>query len=175
MVPATLEQLTDASERVVVGTVTDLADEAGNPARPPAIVATVSVSETWKGSPVREVTVRQLAIAGPGGKLRPFPGLPRFQEGERVVLFLPRPSRIGFSPPVGLGQGVFRFRTPWARPEHAEVYNELRNGPLFREVRSTPLRAAMAKAGLRIDAARGKVRLTQTQLRDLVHAQGGAK
>lgn len=55
-------------------------------------------------------------------------GLPRYQEGEEVVLFLTRESHLGLCSPVGLPQGVFRIRRQDGR---ATVQNDCDNRGLF--------------------------------------------
>jgi len=39
------------------------------------------------------------------------PGVPQFEVGKRYVVFLPPASRLGFSTPVGLSQGMFTVKS----------------------------------------------------------------
>lgn len=65
------------------------------------------VTEAWKGSLPRRITVRLL-----GGRIdhliSTVPGVPRFRPGEEVVLFL-EPSRAGSFSVIGWAQGTFRI------------------------------------------------------------------
>jgi hypothetical protein len=66
------------------------------------------VREAWKGAPPETITVRLLG--GTFGDLESsVSGVPRFQPGEDVVLFLERTSRSDFSV-VSWEQGTFRIR-----------------------------------------------------------------
>ncbi|HYL69221.1 MAG TPA: hypothetical protein VEX69_08640 [Candidatus Limnocylindria bacterium] len=71
-------------------------------------VTTFQVEETWKGAPGPFITVRLLG--GRAGNLTStVDGVPRFQRGEDVVLFLERSRRGDFSI-VSWIQGTFRIR-----------------------------------------------------------------
>ena len=69
-------------------------------------VATFQVHRAVKGVAGNTVTVR---MDGAGGDAPA--GLPAFQAGEDVILFLYGESAQGFSSPVGLGQGRFKVIT----------------------------------------------------------------
>ena len=69
---------------------------------------TFQIEETWKGAPGETITVRLLG--GRAGNLTStVDGVPRFQAGEDVVLFLERAGREDFSI-VSWMQGIFRIR-----------------------------------------------------------------
>ncbi|MEN8133780.1 MAG: hypothetical protein ABFS45_27215 [Pseudomonadota bacterium] len=70
---------------------------------------TFSILEAIKGKLDQTHTIKQVGSHQPGGTTSGiiFPGVPRFEEGTKYILFLPPASHIGFSSPVGLGQGVF--------------------------------------------------------------------
>jgi hypothetical protein len=69
---------------------------------------TFQIEETWKGAPGVVITVRLLG--GRAGNLTStVDGVPRFQAGEDVVLFLERAGRGDFSI-VSWMQGTFRIR-----------------------------------------------------------------
>jgi hypothetical protein len=64
------------------------------------------VEETWRGSASQQITVRLLG--GTVGNLNSsIPGVPRFRQGEEVVLFLEPTARGDFSI-VSWQQGTFR-------------------------------------------------------------------
>jgi len=71
-------------------------------------VTTFQIEETWKGAPGGLITVRLL-----GGRAENLTstvdGVPRFQAGEDVVLFLERAGREDFSI-VSWMQGTFRIQ-----------------------------------------------------------------
>jgi len=109
-----LQELVRAADRIVVGTVARV-EEGRDPAGAPCTFVTLWVSQTLKGSAPRELTIKQFGSAGPGAAGAKIPGLPRYREGEEVVLFLHRESHAGFTSPVGLYQGKYRIVREGAR------------------------------------------------------------
>ena len=72
---------------------------------------TFEVIETYKGKPGRSLTIKQIGGNLPGAELNvQIPGVPQFEVGKRYVVFLPPASALGFSSPVGLGQGKFTVK-----------------------------------------------------------------
>ncbi len=72
---------------------------------------TFAVRESFKGDPGQTYVIKQVGGQLPGephGLV--VPDVPRFEVGRDYVVFLPPPSNLGFSSPVGLGQGVFSVR-----------------------------------------------------------------
>jgi hypothetical protein len=61
--------------------------------------------------------------------------LPRFAVGRDYLFVLTRPSRIGLSTTVGLGQGLFELR---GRPGQEQAVNEANNLGLFSGIQSAP-------------------------------------
>jgi hypothetical protein len=96
-----------------------------------------------EGRPRKRVTFRHVgtrkAHARPDGLVVPplRLGLPEYEPGEEVVLFLTKDSRAGLCSPVGLPQGHFRVHRLKERGT-VLVKNGLNNKGLFRDV---PLRA----------------------------------
>jgi hypothetical protein len=66
---------------------------------------TFEVDRVVKGEADSTVTIRML------GEDSGVPGLPRFETGEDVILFLYDDSRLGLTSPVGMLQGKFRVHT----------------------------------------------------------------
>lgn len=66
------------------------------------------VLESLKGVSESEVTIRQLSNLGRGGPA--IPGMPTYQKGQALLLFLHGDSRLGLTSPVGMTQGTFRAR-----------------------------------------------------------------
>ena len=111
VLPLDLPALTDAAARIFVGRVERVAtgrDASGLP----ATWTTFAVADQLKGTASAEVTVKQLGVrfGGDGDAARSLPELPRYRVGESVVLFVHAESPLGFTSPVGLGQGCFRVR-----------------------------------------------------------------
>lgn len=73
---------------------------------------TFQVLETYKGNIGSSYTIKQIGGNLPGANLNVrMPGVPQFEVGKRYVVFLPPASRLGFSSPVGLSQGMFSVKT----------------------------------------------------------------
>jgi hypothetical protein len=116
--PMTLDEVTAESQHVMHAIVTNVVsgrDEAGVP----STWTTLDVVETLKGTPDRTVTIKQYGVATPlaDGTLTRVAGMPMYEVGEEVVLFLRGASRSGFTSPVGLGQGSYRVRRHGPKPE----------------------------------------------------------
>ncbi len=111
VLPLDLPELTERADRIFVGRVERV--ESGRDAHGlPATWTTFAVVEKLKGAPPEHVTLKQLgASLGAGTTVVPHPALPRYRPGESVVLFVHPDSGLGFTSPVGLGQGCFRLRT----------------------------------------------------------------
>lgn len=96
-----------------------------------------------EGNPRKKVTFRHVGtrkahVRSDGLVVPPLRlGLPEYQLGEEVVLFLTKDSRAGLCSPVGLPQGHFRVHRSRER-RTVLVRNALNNRGLFRDV---PLRA----------------------------------
>jgi hypothetical protein len=115
--PMGLEQIAHDAARIVQGTVTAVRsgrDDAGLP----ATWVTLAVAQTLKGAGAADLTFKQYGVATPlaDGTITRVAGLPRYQVGEEVVLFLRGTSRRGFTSPVGLAQGVYRVGRAGAHP-----------------------------------------------------------
>ena len=94
----TLEEMIKAADRIFVGkclSVESRRDERGVP----ATYATFQVIERIKGKLGDTITIKQFGGAPPG--VLKIPGMPTYQAGEKVLLFLHPPSQYGFTSPVG--------------------------------------------------------------------------
>jgi hypothetical protein len=105
-----IDDLTKRSDVAVVGKVTSIShiNEAG---RYPETLFKMDVLEIFYGSEdLKQVTV--CLPGGPAGNgLSTFvPGMPKFQMGEKVALFLVLDKARGVAVPTGLEQGVFRVK-----------------------------------------------------------------
>jgi hypothetical protein len=88
-----------------------------------ALHVTIKVSETIKGAPKDRLTFMQFAGGMPttdgAGSVSMSPSLPEmpsYRVGEEVVLFLYKPSSVGFTSPVGGSQGKFLIQRPQGKP-----------------------------------------------------------
>jgi len=107
VLPLSLQQLSDRAELIFYGSV--LENEVirdGNNSRI-ATLTRFQVHDLIKGQAADTHTIKQIGGAIAGGRSLRIHGVPRYQVGESYVLFLPRPSSLGFSSPVGLQQGNF--------------------------------------------------------------------
>jgi len=106
-----LDQVAREADRIVYATVVEVhsdRDESGFP----ATWVTFDVARTVKGPDTPTLTIKQYGVATPlaDGTITRIAGLSRYAVGDEVVLFLRRNSRLGFTSPVGLGQGSYRVR-----------------------------------------------------------------
>jgi hypothetical protein len=98
-----LGELTNAADKIVVGTVSSA--NAAWDVQHRKIISTIEIEieETWKGPPSAS---RRITIVQPGGSVGDIEmtvlGLPTFSAGEKSVLFLQ--GRLRFQV-VGMGQG----------------------------------------------------------------------
>lgn len=101
-----LEQMTARADRVVSGTVLSVDDVVHPGVDLPVALVRIAVERAAKGSVGPVLEFRTLAFDDDNGA--DVPDLPRFEPGERVVLFLYPDGPSGLTSPVGFGQGKFR-------------------------------------------------------------------
>ena len=129
----TLRDLVTRGDRIVRGTV--VAAEEGTVSAGggniPVVAYRIRVDEALKGSvasgDVIEVRLLASTKQASSGKLRRaavLRDLPRFAVGRDYLFVLTRPSQIGLSTTVGLGQGLFELR---GRPGQELAVNEANN------------------------------------------------
>ena len=90
-------------------------------------VASFEVFRSVKGSPGSIVTIRTLLGAGTDGS--GISGLPRYEVGQEVVLFLYGESKYGLTSPVGFGAG--RFHIVMDKHGQPHALNDFGNGRLL--------------------------------------------
>jgi hypothetical protein len=133
-----LQDLLQSSQRIFVGTCISVEDDATGSI--PFTVYTFEVLEKIKGVSVDTITIRQFGLSKPiavgNGLVRTMTiqGMPTYESGKEYLLFLVGESPIGLSSPVGLAQGVFRYR-------HEGFVNALDNRNLARGLPENWLRA----------------------------------
>lgn len=100
---------------------------------------TFLVTEQLYGVRGDTVRIRQYGGEADGRKFYP-PGVPRFEEGEEVIVFMYSPSRVGMTSSVGKEQGKFMIQNgdsgtgPW-------VVNSMDNQGLFHRLKHPELLA----------------------------------
>jgi hypothetical protein len=125
-----------------------------------------------KGARIAEIRMLGKPRAVRQGNLRfvsALPEMPRLSIGEEYLLFATRPSAIGLSTTVGLGQGFFSIRRD--NKEVAAV-NAVNNNGLFRDLVSA--RAAVQTMSVSATPAGGPIAydVLSRLIRDLVAARG---
>lgn len=141
--PRNLAQMVQDAQEIVVGTVS--AVNEGRQGSLPYVEVELDVKEAIKGGSHLDknsgdnvtLTFRQIGLqtqeAPENGRiyLGLAVGVPRYSEGEHVVLFLGRESANGFRTTVGLEQGKFNVRA-------GGVVNASQNAGLFKNLPSMP-------------------------------------
>ena len=97
-----LEEMVQTADRIFVGTCLAV-DSRRDGYNLQATYVTFQVIEPIKGKLAKTVVIKQIGSTAPG-TFR-IVGMPTYQVGEKVLLFLYPNSRHGFTSPVGLQQG----------------------------------------------------------------------
>lgn len=119
-----LQALCDRAGCIFVGTCTGVETVARDANGTSALHYTFAPARILKGRAREEIVVRVHRLAAESA------GAPRFSAGDRVVLFLYPESDLGYSAPVGFGQGRFRIVT--GSDGVPAVVNDRDNRGLFR-------------------------------------------
>ena len=129
----TLRDLVARGDRIVRGTVV-AADEgtlSAGGGNIPVVTYRIRVDEALKGGvatgdviEVRLLASMKQASSGTLRRAAILRDLPRFTVGRDYLFVLTRPSQIGLSTTVGLGQGLFELR---GRPGQEQAVNEANN------------------------------------------------
>jgi hypothetical protein len=141
-----LAELTQRAGIIVQGRVLEARYEPvpGYP-HVPSVRVTLAVEEVLRGDLGKQYTFRQLLLF-----LDSRSGKRAYGTGDRLLLFLPAPSRYGLSSPLGGAQGRFHI-FPDAHG-NLEIVNELDNAGLFRNVAEK-----VAHAGLSLSESQSSV------------------
>lgn len=145
----TLEEMTNLADRVFLGTVVAV-EEVTDANGVLATITTFSILHAIKGEISPTLKIKQFGVQGgdENGKRFRVPGLPTYQVGEEVVLFLNGTSKEGFTSPVGFGQGKFNVSRNGTR---AFAKNEL-GGIRLKSWQQHGLKTVSGKQGI-IDLA----------------------
>ena len=94
-----LEEIVKHAEQIFEGECLEVVDGSDANNRQVQFI-TFKVDKTYKGEPGNRFTFKQIVMDS-------AMELPRYEPGERVILFVSRPGRTGLSAPIGLKQGKF--------------------------------------------------------------------
>jgi hypothetical protein len=131
-----LEKMVTKADRIFIGVCSTVEDSTLSGTDMPVTSYTFSVTEPIKGEMDDTLTIRQLGVREPrvqGDKALVFrvPGMPVYQAGQEVVLFLISDSSLGLTSPVGLSQGAF---TVDKRDGQKLLQNGIQNLGLFKDL-----------------------------------------
>lgn len=149
--PVNLAYLSRRADVIVQGQVTRVKHEP-LPGYPniPTVEVTLRVERAVRGLPGTTYTFREAYLG-----LRAREGKRAYRTGQRMLLFLPSPSRLGLSSPIGIGQGRFHIGSDAAGD--ARLVNEHGNAGLFQDLERDAVRA-----GKSLTAAERKLASTQS-------------
>ena len=140
----TLRDLVARGDRIVRGTVlaADESTVSAGGGNLPTTTYRIRVDEALKGSvsagdviEVRLLASMKQASSGSLRRATPLRDLPKFSVGRDYLFVLTRPSQVGLSTTVGLGQGLFELR---GRPGQELAVNEANNLGLFNGIQGAP-------------------------------------
>lgn len=111
VLPVSLERMSTSAELIFYSTVISNEIKVDEISGHIATFTTFEIIEVIKGDVGDTHTIKQLGGQLPDSKvMHRVPGVPEFTVGEKVVVFLPQESRLGFASPLGLSQGRFVVR-----------------------------------------------------------------
>ncbi len=132
--PVPLEEMAQRAARIFSGRCTHSRVSLDQASGRAVTEATFRVDRAVKGVTGKSVTIRMMdAEAGAGGQDGGRGRAPAFRSGEDVVLFLYGESAMGFSSPVGMGQGHFEIFTD--KQGRRRALNSLGNSRLLTDLR----------------------------------------
>ena len=102
-----LEQMSERAATIFSGRCIEVGESLDPVLGTTVTTLTFKVDRAVKGDPGNRITIRMLGGLDTGSRRA---GLPAFERGEQVVLFLYGTSPLGLTSPVGLGQGKFVVR-----------------------------------------------------------------
>jgi hypothetical protein len=142
-----LAELSQRADIIVQGQVIEARYE-GHPDYPhvPTVLVTLQVERMLRGPAQERLSFRE-HLFGPQGRMGAKRG---YLPGQRLLLFLPEPSRYGLSSPLGGEQGRFRIRRDQQGNDLAE--NDLGNAGLF-----TDLAPQAAQAGVSLSPEQARL------------------
>jgi hypothetical protein len=156
VLPVSLERMSTSAELIFYGTVISNETKADETSGHIATFTTFEVIEVVKGDVGATHTIKQLGGQLSGNKvMHQVHGVPRFTIGEKVVVFLPQESRLGFASPLGLSQGRFVVR-------EQNGVNTVRNGRALQASLTQASKTAADKPLLKQPASTSLAEFLQT-------------
>ena len=155
--PVNVSYLSQRADIIVQGRIIDVRYEnLPGYANIPTVKVSLEVENMLRGPQGRTYTFRE-ALLG----FKASEGKTAYHVGQRILVFLPSPSRYGLSSPIGIEQGRFHIAR---NPDGEEiVVNEMDNAGLFKNMDTTPYMSALQLSRNRMKntetAGRGPVRL----------------
>jgi hypothetical protein len=158
VLPVNVEELAGRAEKIFVGTCTKV-EQKVNANGIPVVEVTYSVQEGLKGEVGKTVTFQQLDAARgePSAQASSSQSpyrvnstwkaaatsvrLPTYAKGEKTLLFLARPGKMGITAPIGLLQGKLPISTS-ANGEQVITNSALKNTALKDAALPEPGKAA---------------------------------
>ena len=108
VLPVSLQSMTHSAEHIFHGKVILNEVKVDQVSQRVATFTTFNVIEAVKGKTGKTHTIKQIGGQLAGSQfIYVVHGIPKFVLGEEYVVFLPKKSRLGFSSPIGLGQGSY--------------------------------------------------------------------
>jgi len=155
--PVNVSYLSQRADIIVQGRVIDVwYENLPGYANIPTVKVSLEVENMLRGPEGYTYTFREVLIG-----LKALEGKNTYHVGQRILVFLPSPSRYGLTSPIGIEQGRFHI----ARNSDGEevVVNEIDNAGLFKNMDTTPYMSALPLSRNRMKktetAGRGPVRL----------------
>ena len=148
-----LEDLCRGAGKIFCGVCT------GVETRDAELLYTFKAQRFMKGGPGDTVTLRMHRLASM------YARAPKFIKGQEVLLFLHPESKLGYSSPVGFGQGVFMVSKNGAETTAA---NERNNRLLFKGMDMERLCPGSSFSGIKHCSMTGAGSLRHQELMDLI-------
>ena len=123
------------------------------------LVYTFKANRFLKGGPADTVTLRMHRLASM------YARAPKFTKGQEVLLFLHPESKLGYSSPVGFGQGVFMVSKSGAE---TTAGNERNNRLLFKGMNMEHLCPGTTFSGIKHCSMTGAGSLRHQELMDFI-------
>jgi hypothetical protein len=155
--PVNLSYLSQRADIIVQGRIIDVRYEnLPGYANIPTVEVSLEVENMLRGPEGRTYLFREVLLG-----LKAREGKNSYHVGQRILVFLPSPSRYGLSSPIGIEQGRFHIAR---NPDGEEIIvNEIDNAGLFKNMDTTSYLSAMQLSRNRMKytetAGRGPVRL----------------
>lgn len=107
VLPVSLQEMSKSAEYIFHGRAVSNEVKVDDVSKNVVTITTFNIIEGIKGSAGRSLAIKQIGGQLPGSNVAYVThGIPQFTVGQEYVVFVPQKSRLGFSSPIGLGQGV---------------------------------------------------------------------